>query len=79
MAVKITQLEAVKDAYGNFVEVNDADIEWKNIHVGTEVRRMPFERGTGVPLLMAGKCLSPTLFDFLAYVAKIIFIEVTTF
>ncbi len=52
---KITQLEAVKDAYGNFVEVNDADIEWKNIHVGTEVRRMPFERGTGVPLLMAGK------------------------
>ncbi len=44
---KITQLERDKDENGNFIEVDNCDVEWKNVHVGTEIRSMPFEKKTG--------------------------------
>lgn len=47
---KITQLERDRDEDGKFIEVDGCDIEWKSVHVGTENRSMPFERGTGAPI-----------------------------
>ena len=48
---KITQLECEKDKDGKQIEVSSTDIVWKNVHVGTEVRSMPFEKETGAPII----------------------------
>lgn len=48
---KIAQLECEKDENGKLIEVDSADIEWKKVHVGTEVRNMPFEKGNGSPIV----------------------------
>lgn len=48
---KIAQLECDKDENGKFIEVDSKDIEWKGVHVGTEIRSMPFEKGTQSPII----------------------------
>lgn len=48
---KIAQLECERDENGKLIEVDSADVEWKNVHVGTEVRSMPFEKETGAPII----------------------------
>lgn len=48
---KVVRLEREKDADGKFIDIDSSVIEWKNVHVGTETRSMPFEKGTGLPVL----------------------------
>ena len=48
---KIAQLECDKDENGNLIEVDSENIEWKEVHVGTEIRSMPFEKGTKSPII----------------------------
>ncbi len=52
---KITKLEYVKDADGKFIDIDSSDIEWKNVHIGTTAQNMPFEKETGLPVIVKGK------------------------
>ncbi len=48
---KIEQLERDKDENGNFIEIDSSDIMWKDVHVGTQIRSMPFEKKTGLQVM----------------------------
>ena len=52
---KITQLEYDRDASGNMIQISPGEVEWKKVHVGTETRSMPFEKGTGRPVAVTDK------------------------
>lgn len=52
---KISKLEFEKDAQGKRIEVDATRVEWKMVHVGTGTRSMPYEKDTGMPVIVSGK------------------------
>lgn len=52
---KIPRLEFEKDEQGRHIEVDATRVEWKLVHVGSGTRSMPYEKDTGMPVIVSGK------------------------
>lgn len=52
---KIPRLEFEKDEQGRHIEVDATRVEWKLVHVGSGTRSMPYEKDTGMPVIVNGK------------------------